>query len=66
MKIKVDYSDATERVVWLSKNVGPRQYWFHNQAGGSGWRYIVSENSIEIDDEQLATLFILKFGGRNE
>lgn len=66
MKISIkhlSYGSIQERVEWLSQNVGERKYVLHNQSGGLGWRYYTQERTIEIEDEQLATLFILKFSG---
>jgi hypothetical protein len=57
------YGDIQDRMDWLDKNVGPRKYVLHNQSGGLGWRYYTQDRTVEIEDEHLATLFILKFGG---
>jgi hypothetical protein len=66
MKISIrhlTYGDIQERVEWLSKHVGPRKYVLHNQSGGLGWRYYTQDRTVEIEDERMATMFILKFGG---
>jgi hypothetical protein len=66
MRIKIEhltYGSIQDRVDWLSKNVGERKYVLHNQSGGLGWRYYTHDRTLEIEDEQLAMLFILKFGG---
>lgn len=65
MKISIknlSYGHIQERVDWLGKNVGERKYVLHNQSGGLGWRYYPQDRTVEIEDERLATLFILKFG----
>lgn len=56
------YAEIEERTNWLDTNVGPRQYYMHTARGGHGWRYIVKDRIVQIEDEQLATLFLLKFG----
>jgi hypothetical protein len=64
MKISIrhlSYGSIQDRVDWLDKNVGPRKYILHNQSGGLGWRYYTQDRTIEIEDERLATLFILTF-----
>ena len=66
MKISIrhlSYGSIQDRVDWLDKNVGPRKYVLHNQSGGLGWRYYTADRMLEIEDERMATLFILKFGG---
>jgi hypothetical protein len=66
MKISIrelSYGHIQDRVTWLEQNVGPRKYVLHNQSGGLGWRYYTIDRTVEIEDEQLATMFILKFGG---
>lgn len=66
MKISIgqlSYGNIQDRVDWLDKNVGPRKYVLHNQSGGLGWRYYTQDRTIEIEDEQLALIFVLKFGG---
>jgi hypothetical protein len=60
---QLSYGSIQEQVDWLDKNVGERKYVLHNQSGGLGWRYYTHDRTVEIEDEQLATLFILKFGG---
>ena len=57
------YGDIQDRMDWLDKNVGPRKYVLHNQSGGIGWRYYAQDRTVEIEDEKMATMFILKFGG---
>lgn len=57
------YGGIHDRVAWLEQNVGPRKYVLHNQSGGLGWRYYSQDRTVEIEDEKLATMFILKFGG---
>jgi hypothetical protein len=57
------HGDIQDRVTWLAQNVGERKYYLHNQSGGLGWRYYTIDRTVEIEDEQLATMFILKFGG---
>lgn len=64
MKISIrhlSYGSIQDRMDWLDKNVGPRLYYLHNQSGGKGWRYYSTDRTVEIEDEQMATLFILKF-----
>jgi hypothetical protein len=56
------YGDIQERVTWLSKHVGEQKYYLHNQIGGVDWRYYTQDHTVEIEDEQMATMFILKFG----
>ena len=66
MKISIrqlSYGRIQEQIDWLDKNVGERKYVLHNQSGGLGWRYYTQDRTIEIEDEKMATLFILKFGG---
>jgi len=60
---QLSYGSIQEQVDWLDKNVGERKYYLHNQSGGLGWRYYTQDRTVEIEDEKLATLFILKFGG---
>jgi hypothetical protein len=65
MKISIrqlSYGHIQDRVKWLEKNVGERKYVLHNQSGGLGWRYYNNDRTIEIEDPQWATLYILKFG----
>jgi hypothetical protein len=65
MKISIkhlSYRHIQDRVDWLDKNVGPRKYVLHNQSGGVSWRYHNIDRTIEINDEQWATVFLLKFG----
>jgi hypothetical protein len=59
----LSYGNIQDRVTWLENNVGPRKYVLHNQSGGLGWRYYNNDRTIEIEDEQWATMFLLKFGG---
>jgi hypothetical protein len=65
--LEIVYSDVgyTGTVGMSIKLVGfdPRKYVLHNQSGGLGWRYYTNDRTVEIEDEQLATMFILKFGG---
>jgi hypothetical protein len=64
MKINIrhlSYGSIQDRVDWLDKNVGPRQYYLHNQSGGKGWRYHAQERTIELEDDKMATLFLLIF-----
>ena len=66
MKISIrqlSYGSIQDRVDWLDKNIGERKYYLHNQCGGLGWRYYNNDRIIEIEDEQWATMFLLKFGG---
>ena len=58
------YGDIQDRMDWLDKNVGPRKYVLHNQSGGPGWWYYSPDRVIEIENEQWATMFLLKFGSR--
>lgn len=60
---KLNYFDIQQRTDWLSKNIGPRKYVLHTHTGGLGWRYYSTQRTIEIEDEQWAILYILKFGG---
>jgi hypothetical protein len=65
MKISIrhlSYGHIQDRVDWLDKNVGERKYVLHNQTGGRGWWYFNNDRVIEIENEQWATMFILKFG----
>ena len=59
---ELTYHEIQQRTDWLDKNVGERKYFLHNQRGGLGWRYYSSDRTIEIEDEQWATMFLLKFG----
>jgi hypothetical protein len=66
MKISIkhlSYGHIQDRVTWLEQNVGERKYVLHNQTGGYGWWYFNNDRVIEIENEQWATMFILKFGG---
>jgi hypothetical protein len=66
MKISIgqlSYRHTQDCVTWLSQHVSEQKYYLHNQIGGLGWRYYLQDRTVEIEDEQLATLFILKFGG---
>ena len=56
------YSEIEERTTWLDKNVGLRQYYMHTAKGGHGWRYMIKDRIVQIEDEQWAAMFILKFG----
>lgn len=56
------YAEIEERTNWLDANVGPRQYFMHTAKGGHGWRYIIKDRMIVIEDEKMATMFLLKFG----
>ena len=57
------YAEIEERTTWLDDNVGPRQYFMHTAKGGYGWRYIIKDRIVRIEDEKWATMFLLKFGG---
>ena len=66
MKISLEYlrhGDIQDRITWLSQHVGERKYYLHNQSGGLGWCYYTQDRTVEIEDERMATMFILKFGG---
>ena len=66
MKISIrhlSYGHIQDRMEWLDNNVGPRKYVLHNQIGGHGWWYYSPDRVIEIENEQWATMFLLKFGG---
>jgi len=56
------HGSIQDQVKWLDKNVGPRRYYLHTEAGGEGWRYFPKEHTVEIEDDSLATMFALKFG----
>ena len=58
----LSYNELEQRLTWLGEYVSPRKYYIHTAAGGEGWRYHISERTIEIDDERTATMFALKFG----
>ena len=65
MKISIrhlSYGHIQDRVKWLEQNVGERKYVLHNQTGGQGWWYFNNDRIIEIENEQWATMFLLKFG----
>ena len=49
---------------WLTQNISERQYFLHNSLGSHHWRwYTTSEGRyLEIDDDKIATMFLLKFG----
>lgn len=69
MKISIrhlSYRTIQDGIKWLDENVSPRKYWLHNQCGGQGWRYQIDERTIEIENEKLAVMFALKFGGGSE
>ena len=59
----LSYGHIQDRVTWLEQNVGERKYVLHNQSGGVGWRYYNNDRAIEIEDENMALIFVLKFGG---
>lgn len=58
----LSYGTIQDGVEWLEKNVGPRQYYLHNQSGGHSWRYYADDRTLEIKDEKAAVMFCLKFG----
>lgn len=43
---------------WCKKNIGPRQFWIHNQRGGNGW-VIESDKRLRIYDDKKAVFLIL-------
>jgi len=55
-------AEIEERTNWLGANIGPRQYYMHTVSGGQGWQYIIKDRVVVIEDDQWATMFILKFG----
>jgi hypothetical protein len=72
-KIKLKNTLTTEQEKWLFDNVGARTHYLHNyRIGGIGWdikpetRFTPSNIRytsylLTIEDEKLATFFILKF-----
>ena len=64
-----DYGLKPKQEQWLMKNVGPRMFYLHNSIGGQGWEAknqwdpgMVSKKwYLTLEDEKLATFFILKF-----
>lgn len=63
LRIKWGLGRDAER--WLIENVGERLYCLHNQQGGHNWRFgkdRKNNNVLEIDDDRVGTMFILKFG----
>ena len=56
------YDELDQRLKWLGEDVSARKYYIHTAQGGLGWRYYISERTIEIDDEKTAIMFALKFG----
>ena len=61
----LNYGAIQDSIKWLDENVSPRKYWLHNQRGGQGWHYYSQgEGFIEIEDEKLAVMFLLKFGSK--
>lgn len=64
----------TDREIeWLSKNIGERKVWLPHYISGAGWKirktnYIGTDKpnyevkwTLEFDDDQLASYYILKF-----
>lgn len=64
-----DYGLRPKQEQWLAKNVGPRMFYLHNSIGGQGWvaknqwdpEMICKRWYLTLEDEKLATFFILKF-----
>ena len=63
--IKLDRMLSYKELQWLQKNVGPRNYWLHDQIGGDGWAAKKVQGSyvweLKFDDEKNSTAFILIF-----
>lgn len=67
MRVRIKWGLGREAEQWLIDNVGERLYCLHNQQGGHHWRFGNDSeyNSIlEIDDDRIGTMFILKFGDK--
>lgn len=49
---------------WLARTVNERKYYLHNRLGGRGWEYYQNMDGhyITIEDANVATMFVLKFG----
>lgn len=60
--LRTPFQNVKVYIEWLDKNVGAQSYYLHTHTGGPGWKYFVRERIIEIQDERLATLFLLIFG----
>lgn len=50
---------TTEQFNWICQNIGRQFYYLHNKRGGRGWT--LNKGTLTIDDEHLASIFILKF-----
>lgn len=60
--LKHRLSDEEQR--WLAHNIGEREYFLHTGTGSHHWRWFSTSEGyyLEIDDDKIATMFILKFG----
>jgi hypothetical protein len=62
MKIKKSYLYENEQE-WLAEYLGPRSYDLNEGMGGPGWRFRWDRDAyyLTIDNEQVGTMFILRF-----
>jgi len=62
--MKVKHPQLTpEQAQWLHHNVDLQRYHLHTGFGGRGWRFNQSRDGyyLEIDDDRVATMFLLKW-----
>lgn len=45
---------------WITKHVGPMEYYLHNKMGGSNWRYDRQSRVLEVDNDKQMTMMLLR------
>jgi len=62
--VKIKKTLYPQEKKWLTEHAGPQEYYLHTGFGGRGWNYRFDRDGhyVYIADDQLATLFLLKFG----
>ena len=66
MKLKIDMLYPQESK-WLGEMCGPQEYYLHTGFGGRGWNYRFDRTGyfLYIASDEIATMFLLKFGARH-
>ena len=64
--LKIPNSKSNEVIEWCSNNIGERQYYLHNQAGGINWKLFFRNGHSELilDDDfvSVVSFIALKYG----
>lgn len=60
--VEFQVTNHTKVLKLLQQEIGPRRYYLHNQIGGVGWSIRLNQgfNTVIIDNDQLATVILLK------